>query len=570
MENGERDEANSSIPSTRASSTESPEATQSRLLLNSKGERFLRGTLRYHMGSSAFTEANTKDIMLEVEMTDNQLGTIPELSDADEAELIRCYLEATSGILGLNDQNEPSTQFYQNTIDDHTAENLIILAIGAQCRGRPSDIQLASNCFKHGRSIAFGDMLINPSISMIKVFLLMSFYMLGACRRNAAFMYLGVSAKAACALGLHTKDYYRNLPHYTTETRQALWKSLFILDTIVSSVLGRPSSLPIQELEGAASIARFKTSTPEHCKAALEASYGATTYLSSLIQQSPGKKTASIDSTERLLGGLKTWSQSLHHSLRQLASPTGDRKLLIGNSHIGCIYYFTVMLSTRPFFISHNIAQLQKAKPPASNGTRPFVDYERVSKLAQVCLDAAITLANLTHRVQSQNGFLNNMCLVKAFVFAAGLLIGFSLFSSDSTDPDTQNAYSNAQTVLQQLSLLSPQAKHYHEILNDFSEAIGKYHRQKLNKKRRATNQYLDHIFDLESNTQSQNISGETGQQQYLSPVSGDGTILGTSTGDAFMTGNDIDFRTDLNFNAMMEIYDPDNLPLVWDDFGFA
>lgn len=46
-------------------------------------------------------------------------------------------------------------------------------------------------------------MLENPSLEMVSLFLLMSFYMLGACRRNAAFMYLGVAARAAVALGLH-------------------------------------------------------------------------------------------------------------------------------------------------------------------------------------------------------------------------------------------------------------------------------------------------------------------------------------------------------------------------------
>lgn len=46
-------------------------------------------------------------------------------------------------------------------------------------------------------------MLRDPSINMIRTFLLMAFYMLGACHRNAAYMYLGVASKAAAALGLH-------------------------------------------------------------------------------------------------------------------------------------------------------------------------------------------------------------------------------------------------------------------------------------------------------------------------------------------------------------------------------
>ena len=55
-------------------------------------------------------------------------------------------------------------------------------------------------------------MLRDPSVEMVRNFLLMAFYMLGACHRNAAFMYLGVAAKAASALGLHRAEQYRDLP----------------------------------------------------------------------------------------------------------------------------------------------------------------------------------------------------------------------------------------------------------------------------------------------------------------------------------------------------------------------
>ena len=55
-------------------------------------------------------------------------------------------------------------------------------------------------------------MLIDPSLEMISDFLIMAFYMLGACNRNAGYMYLGVASKAANALGLHRIDQYRDIP----------------------------------------------------------------------------------------------------------------------------------------------------------------------------------------------------------------------------------------------------------------------------------------------------------------------------------------------------------------------
>jgi len=336
--------------------------------------------------------------------------------------------------------------------------------------------------------------------------------------------------------------------------------------------MGRPSSLPRQELEDnpRTSTARPSTASQERFKTALEASYGACTYLSSFVQQIPGSNNSATDSTEQLLGRMKTWSQSLHPSLRRLDSKTDDKQLLIGNTHHGCIHYFTVMLSTRPFLISHIAAQLQEVKPSTLRKARSPEEKEKITRLSNVCLDAATTIANLTRRVQIQDGLLGNMCLVKAFVFAAGLLIGFSLFASNSIDALSQTAYSNAQSVLQQLSFESPQAKHYHDILNDFADAIAAYHRQKLNKKQRATNQYLDHIFDLSPSMQLADVEADTTQQRYLSPVSGHYGNLDTGTSNAIWTEERIDFDDGVDFSATREMYDPGNLSLVWDDFGLT
>lgn len=45
-------------------------------------------------------------------------------------------------------------------------------------------------------------MLAKPSLGMVRLFLLLAFYMLGANHRSAAAIYLGISAKAAVVLGL--------------------------------------------------------------------------------------------------------------------------------------------------------------------------------------------------------------------------------------------------------------------------------------------------------------------------------------------------------------------------------
>lgn len=79
-----------------------------------------------------------------------------------------------------------------------------MIAIGAQsCSDEPDNVRIQQYFAERGQRRAFSSMLEDPSLDIVRVFLLLSFYMFGACRRNAAFMYLGVATRAAVALGLH-------------------------------------------------------------------------------------------------------------------------------------------------------------------------------------------------------------------------------------------------------------------------------------------------------------------------------------------------------------------------------
>jgi hypothetical protein len=89
----------------------------------------------------------------------------------------------------------------------------LMISIGAQCcKTEPSIVQAGNFVFARGQRHAFKGMLEDPNLELVRAFLLMSFYMLGACHRNVAFLYLGVATQAAVALGLHSKDSYASVP----------------------------------------------------------------------------------------------------------------------------------------------------------------------------------------------------------------------------------------------------------------------------------------------------------------------------------------------------------------------
>ena len=87
----------------------------------------------------------------------------------------------------------------------------LVFAIGGQCRvSSPLSLNYSQRYFTRGQQIAFEGMLEDPSIRLIHSFLLMAFYLLGACRRNAAHR---TRARSRSLHGLLTTvhDFYVNI-----------------------------------------------------------------------------------------------------------------------------------------------------------------------------------------------------------------------------------------------------------------------------------------------------------------------------------------------------------------------
>lgn len=158
--------------------------------------------------------------MLEMEVGRDDAPVNLNQSRADKHALLQLYREASSGIIDLYTLDEIHAYLDRHNVlspsnvipqeDKHAraeqASLNMMLAIGSQCRAQnPFDSFNAARSFTCAQKFAFEGFVCDPSLDMVRVFLLMAFYMLGACHRNAAFMYLGIASKAACALGLHRR-----------------------------------------------------------------------------------------------------------------------------------------------------------------------------------------------------------------------------------------------------------------------------------------------------------------------------------------------------------------------------
>lgn len=97
-------------------------------------------------------------------------------------------------------------------------------------------------------------------------------------------------------------------------------------------------------------------------------------------------------------------------------------------------------------------------------------------------------------------------------MFAAGLVLGFSMFAQGESRFDMDNSFHGAREVLKKLADYSPQAEHYYEILTGFADAIQRYRQHLSRDKWRNKNKYVNQILTLDMNP------SVSGSQSDLSP----------------------------------------------------
>ncbi|EAU31021.1 predicted protein [Aspergillus terreus NIH2624] len=384
---------------------------------------FLQQTWRTYVEPNSFTENPGTKRMLEADIPRSLTPPKEVLDDSQKRRLVGSYLHASSGILDLFTENDverilacsnPQVQCPpspEDTVDPEVNQHVLLdlmIAIGAQAAAAQHELCLAVPYFTRAQRAAFAGMLQAPTVDLARAFVLMAFYMLGACNRNAALMYIGVASNMSMILGLHLPEKYQHLPIEKREARLQTCKSIRVLDLICNTILGRPGNTPIicderEFLDG------------EICPnyATLCATYEVVSVLQSVVNKTTENEGIHIDDAEEFIQQLQKWSGNLPAHLRQqsLAShlelPTlATNRAIIGKIHLACIYYYAVIQVTRQFLVSQIIPHIRGQKVPDSVN-------ERETELATMCTEAALLMIQMCEDAAQANSLLGNMCILK-------------------------------------------------------------------------------------------------------------------------------------------------------------
>ncbi|PYI00611.1 hypothetical protein BO78DRAFT_437872 [Aspergillus sclerotiicarbonarius CBS 121057] len=447
---------------------------------------FLRRTIKGYIGSVPFTDAEGHHVAIE---PDSVTGAeIPPASPERICSLLDSYSEVTSGVLDLftGEEIDRLMAERQKGPPAHSSKDTaaldLALSIGAQARGSRDDLLITKGYFLRARAVAFDGMLMSQDVNTVRLFTLLAFRMLGACNRNAATMYLGIATKAAVILGLHQAE-----------------------DD--SFILGRPRSLPV--ISQGISPTQFD---PSPQQLVFTAMVKACILLANIVDTlSKSTNILHIPTAELLLERLRQWSRELPLTIRRFPDtshsppplqPT-QRQALLGSIHISCVYYYAVILITRPFLVAYLMSRLHGKAPDhlisdPDEASDINLKNNKVSRLAQVCVSAAISMIDTCIKAKACHFIFGNLCLLEAWIFCAGLVLGFSMFAGEPRH-DIQTSFEHVLVILSDIAACSPQAKLYHKILGSFADAVEKYHQRVVDEMQYTVQGYMDRVLVFES-----------------------------------------------------------------------
>jgi hypothetical protein len=192
-------------------------------------------------------------------------------------------------------------------------------------------------------------------------------------------------------------------------------RSLRVLDVMYCSILGRPYSTTVIRTDSSTDMLHVPTVTP--AAAAVKASFEVCSIIAELTPLLGAESSMDLPTAEKFLTRLRDWSAALPASMRHFNRSSDEPLTLveqertIGNIHVSCIYYFAVMLVTRPFLITHLMAQLSNTTELTQ--AKESSTEDELSELAQACIDAAMLTANMCYNALQVGVLLKQMPLLK-------------------------------------------------------------------------------------------------------------------------------------------------------------
>ncbi|RDW81743.1 putative C6 transcription factor [Aspergillus mulundensis] len=472
------------------------------------------------IGRCEFTEDTSRHSMLEAfqNSSTTQSGPLIQPPNNDEAQrLARQYVLATSPLLDLFDLEEfhprLSNWIGNPTGDEDTVSSIfyLVLAIGAQVSD--TNQNLAEQYFVSGRQLAFSAFTETPSLYTIQSYVLISMYMLGACRRNGAFMNLGIALRAAYAVGIHRKDANSLFTARERRARERVWKSLRMMDLFLSASLGRPPATSDFDYD-------LREDEMTRRESHLPRDQLSTTVVSlcrifeRVLTEVYMRQVVSINVAENISNQHRAWVRNLPTFL-QMQTERLDSKTLeesLAAAHVLGSYYWSIILLTRPFLIfwvsQYVRSKKDSATPEARNGT------SRLSLFADACVYSALRGLDIVDGLARYESLPRRLPFLINSVFNSAVVLGAAFFADYDNLLPLEEGMNKAEKFLELFVPHDPHSCRFLQIIKYLraavTEYVGRRNRQWMERRSKQVDQLFGQVGSAGANANEPSPAPDT------------------------------------------------------------
>ncbi|KAL4944327.1 hypothetical protein BDV06DRAFT_210334 [Aspergillus oleicola] len=443
----------------------------------------VRRIVSLSIGRCEFTEDTSRHSMLEAfqSNTSTQSGPLIDPPSHEEAQrLARQYVLATNPLLDLFDLEE----FYPRLAnwienprgDEDTVSSIfyLVLAIGAQVSD--TNQTQAEQYFVSGRQLAFSAFTETPSLYTIQSYVIISMYMLGACRRNGAFMNLGIALRAAYAVGIHRKDANSLFTARERRARERVWKSLRMMDLFLAASLGRPPATSDFDYDPREDEVFRRGSGPPQDQLSTTV-VALCRIFERVLTEVYMRQVVSIHVAENISNQHRAWVRNLPAFLQMQTERLESKSLeeSLAAAHVFGSYYWSIILLTRPFLIFW-VSQYVRSKknsttPPSEtrNGT------SRLSLFADACVYSALRGLDIIDGLSRHETLPRRLPFLINSVFNSAVVLGAAFFADYDNLLPLEEGLNKAENFLELFVPHDPHSCRFLQIVKYLRGAVAEY-----------------------------------------------------------------------------------------------
>ncbi|KAH7135659.1 fungal-specific transcription factor domain-containing protein [Dendryphion nanum] len=319
----------------------------------------------------------------------------------------------------------------------------------------------------------------------VQALLLMSVYMLAKSKRNTAHALLGMAVRSANALGLHREETMVIFTHDEQSARKNLWRSLFVMDRLLSCSLGRPTAISEDDCSGSTlhpsdpppegtfdPQVSLPASFEETGPAALEAAVRSCSTIGMILKKVYQQRKISTRLAQEIADICKIWPRALPPILHWRQAATASASQGVAILHVNLFYCHSIILLTRPFFLYILNLETQRQASQSATGNRGPRPYLRMEKFSEACVIASTHTILLVQNAFDAGYLSRRNPAVIYFLFAAALVVLANEFAGLYRVEASDTCILNAVTIMNYCAESDQQASRLVYILSSFRDVV--------------------------------------------------------------------------------------------------